>query len=115
MDWYQDIVAPIRRDSDDRILGVGFLCKGADSAAYVITCWHVVQGLHNPGESLPVTFNGRHCELASDPGDDELDLAVLRVDGFRDSKALRLGQGAAEGICCGAVAVGRGLVPITIV
>jgi len=97
MDWYQDTVAPIRRDSDGGILGVGFLCKGADSAAYVITCWHVVQDRDNPGKALPVTFNGRHCDLASEPGDSELDLAVLRVDGFRDSKALRLGQGAGEG------------------
>lgn len=76
-----------------KVHGTGFACGWDRDAVLVVTCWHVVQDIGID----QLHIRGKRCELASHPGDDDLDLAVLRVAGLSGVEPLILGGNAAKG------------------
>ena len=89
MDWTEAVFRITSQDPKSRVQGTGFACGRDGEAVIVVTCWHVVRDIGR--EHLEI--NKLPGELLSDDGDDELDLAVLRVIGLRVAEVLRLGIG----------------------
>ncbi|WP_089727091.1 S1 family peptidase [Candidatus Thiosymbion oneisti] len=87
MDWWTDVVFRITGpDAEHRGQGTGFACAREGDAVFVVTCWHVVREIGPERLSI----NGLPCELVSKEGDDNLDLAVLKVPDLARGEPLTL-------------------------
>lgn len=94
MDWWENAVFRVTGpERKGKVHGTGFACGRDDDAVLVVTCWHVVRAIG--ADQLHI--RGKPCELVSSAGDDDLDLAVLRVAGLPGVETLTLGRNAAEG------------------
>jgi len=79
VDWTKVVYRIESFDAAHRGQGTGFAFdQDADDALLVVTCWHVVREIG--GDNLRI--KGYPCEVVSSDGDDDLDLAVLRVAGL---------------------------------
>ena len=89
MDWTKVVYRIEGADAGHRGQGTGFVCARASGAVLVVTCWHLVREIGR--EHLRI--QGLPCELVSDDGDDDLDLAVLRVPGLACAAPLTVAPG----------------------
>jgi hypothetical protein len=76
MDWPSHVFPITGPEGLGKTFGTGFAVQADGEGLLLVTCWHVVEKI---GEDR-LHVDGRWpCELLSTPGDDALDLAVLRV------------------------------------
>jgi hypothetical protein len=89
MDWPNRVFAITEPPENDKAFGTGFAVAWDADDLLLVTCWHVVQGIGQDRLHLD-----RHwpCELVSEPGDDDLDLAVLRVRNPASQSGSQLGS-----------------------
>lgn len=73
---------------DSRNFGTGFVIHQDERFTYLLTCAHVVKkGL---GDNGNITVSGLPATVAANGEEDGFDLAVLKVEGLRDKKPLKL-------------------------
>lgn len=89
MDWTKVVYRIEGADDEHRGQGTGFACAREGGAVFVVTCWHVVRQI-GPAH---LHIQGLPCELVSEEGDDDLDLAVLRVPGLSCEEPLTSASG----------------------
>ena len=93
MAWWTRAVFLITGSNDNlNPQGTGFICCREKGAVFVVTCWHVIRefGRDNPH------ILGQSCKVVSEAGDDDLDLALLRVEGLDDMSVLALASRAEQ-------------------
>ncbi|WP_133510527.1 S1 family peptidase [Candidatus Thiosymbion oneisti] len=96
MDWWTDVVFRITGpNAEHRGQGTGFACACTGDAVFVVTCWHVVREIERT--NLHINYH-RSCRVVSEPGGDELDLAVLRVPGPSCGNPLTLASCGTSGM-----------------
>ncbi len=78
MEWTKRVFRITHAVGRGKGQGTGFGCGRDGDAALVITCWHVIEKIGR--ENLRV--GDLPCELISNPGDEDLDIALLRVAGL---------------------------------
>jgi formylglycine-generating enzyme required for sulfatase activity len=94
MEWTRVVFRITGPQGDSPPQGTGFVCGREGSVALVVTCWHVVREI-GPDN---LRIGDRPCTLLSQPGDDQLDLAVLRVEGLDCGPPLALAARGAHGL-----------------
>jgi hypothetical protein len=77
MDWQRSVFRLTGPEPSERPQGTGFVVAQDTDAVLVVTGWHVVETIGQERLHL----KGRPRQLVSNPGDAQLDLAVLRVEG----------------------------------
>jgi hypothetical protein len=76
MDWPNRVFPITGPPNNAKKFGTGFVVAANTRGLWLVTCWHVVKDIGT--DCLHLNWRWP-CELVSKPGDDDLDLAVLRV------------------------------------
>lgn len=87
MDWTKVVFRVTGPEDKYPGQGTGFACAREGGALLVVTCWHVVRTIGRD----KLRIDGLPCKVVSTvDGDDDLDLAVLRVEGLTAESVLPL-------------------------
>jgi len=94
MDWQRSVFRLTGPEPTERPQGTGFVVAQDTDAVLVVICWHVVETIGQERLHL----KGRLCQLVPNPGDAQLDLAVLRVEGVAHAEPLALSARGRQGL-----------------
>lgn len=81
------IVLITSKDPKNNNFGTGFVIHQDDYSSYILTCAHVIKDLGGPSQ---VVVGSYLAELVIKDIDNEFDLAVLRLNGWREAAPLKL-------------------------
>ncbi|MCP4686411.1 MAG: trypsin-like peptidase domain-containing protein, partial [Desulfobacterales bacterium] len=87
-DFERSIHKITSRDPGNSKFGTGFVIHRQGSAAYLLTCRHVLEDAGGPAAALAANLPVKR--VISPPADLPVDLAVLEVEGLSDAPALPL-------------------------
>jgi len=85
--WKNSTVCLVSADARNNRFGTGFVIHRDYSSTYILTCAHVIQAIGGPDMTIA---DGHKARLISSGENDDVDLAIIRIDVRLDKEPLNL-------------------------
>jgi len=94
MEWHGSVLRITGPVETEKPYATGFAVAREGDGLFLITCWHVVEAIGRDR----LFAKGKPCKVVSTPGDNYLDLAVLRLPGLPGIEPMPLSIRAKESL-----------------